>query len=137
MNSEIGTSFNFCKLFCSLVMCSSISVRFSALFASSPLILVSALSIPSNSRMMSRSVFVLTEFITSLMTSSSLRGGSSISMSTSLSQTRARDLLYEAVSIPSNIRASDAPKRVHMVLLAKNSPLEVDILAYSPGDFST
>ena len=136
MNSEIGTSFNFCKLFCSLVMCSSISVRFSALFASSPLILVSALSIPSNSRM-SRSVFVLTEFITSLMTSSSLRGGSSISMSTSLSQTRARDLLYEAVSIPSNIRASDAPKRVHMVLLAKNSPLEVDILAYSPGDFST
>ena len=136
MNSEIGTSFNFCKLFCSLVMCSSISVRFSALFASSPLILVSALSIPSNSRM-SRSVFVLTEFITSLMTSSSLRGGSSISMSTSLSQTRARDLLYEAVSIPSNIRASDAPKRVHMVLLAKNFPLEVDILAYSPGDFST
>ena len=39
--------------------------------------------------------------------------------------------------MPSNVRASDAPKRLRMVLSARNSPLDFVTFTNSPGDFST
>ena len=75
MLSQVRTRLRFRRAFsCSLSRCSSISVSFPTLFSSSPLILVSALSMPRNSRM-SRSVLVLIfDLVTSANDSSSLSG---------------------------------------------------------------
>ena len=115
--SSISASFSL-----SLAMCSSISVNFPALFSSSPLILVSALSMPRNSRM-SRSVLVLywsrhfgDDF--SSLSEEGDRPSPARWVSPELGP-ETEILTDEGVSIPSSSRASDAPKRALMVLSAK------------------
>ena len=139
---QIGRIFNLGELAllsCNMCVYSSISVSFPALFSSYPLILVSALSIPKNSRF-SRSVFVLISLVIFWWPQKPEEAWDLPSPTRLVSlglEPRDWDLTAdEGVSIPSRLRASEVPSRVRIVLTAKNSPVDLVTLTNSPGEFS-